>query len=461
MLTIAGRENSGYCDGVTRRDFLRIGGLALGGLTLPQLLSAEAQAGITRSHKAVIMIFLAGGPPHQDMFDLKPEAPAGIRGEYKPIPTNVPGLDICEYMPRLARMMDQFVVIRSLVGAADDHSAGQCLTGYQDRISKMQGGRPSLGAIVSRLQGPVHPDIPPFVGLSPRTGEVRWGNPGDPGYLGLSDAPFTPFRTEAQATGRRNNRLPSSDPGLTLDEKVIVPGRLSGRRSLLAELDLMRRSFDHDEAMQGMDSFTQRAFDVLGSRRVFDALDLSKEDPRLRQKYGIGDMRNEADGPPCCMDHFLMARRLVEAGARVVTISFGRWDTHGQNFRSCRVRIPKLDMALSSLIEDLHLRGLDKDVSVVVWGEFGRTPKINKDAGRDHWPPVNFALLAGGGMRTGQVIGATDKQAAYPKDRPVTFQEVFATLYHNLGIDPGAHVYDRSGRPMYLLDQQLPILEVI
>jgi len=461
MLTIAGRTQSGYCDGVTRRDFLRIGGLALGGLSLPQLLQAEAQAGVSRSHKAVIMIFLAGGPPHLDMFDLKPDAPTGIRGEYKPIATNVPGLDICEYMPRLARMMDKFTVIRSLVGAADDHSAGQCLTGYRDRISKAQGGRPSLGAIVSKLQGPVHPDIPPFIGLSPRTGEVRWGNPGDPGYLGLSHAPFTPFRTEAQANGRRNNRQPSSDAGLSLDEKVLVPERLAGRRSLLGQLDELRRTFDHDEAIQGMDSFTQRAFDVLSSRRVFEALDLTREDPRLRARYGVGDMRNEADGPPCCMDHFLMARRLVEAGARVVTISFGRWDTHGQNFRSCRTRIPKLDMALSTLVEDLHVRGLDKDVSVVVWGEFGRTPKINKDAGRDHWPPVNFALLAGGGMRTGQVIGSTDKQAGYPKDRPISFQDVFATLYHNLGIDPGAAVADRSGRPMHLLEEQQPIREVV
>ena len=242
---------------------------------------------------------------------------------------------------------------------------------------------------------------------------------------------------------------------------MITPERLAGRRSLLGQLDELRRTFDHDEAMQGMDSFTQRASTSSRSRRVFEALDLTKEDPRLRARYGVGDMRNEADGPPCCMDHFLMARRLVEAGARVVTISFGRWDTHGQNFRSCRTRIPKLDMALSTLVEDLHLRGLDKDVSVVVWGEFGRTPKINKDAGRDHWPPVNFALLAGGGMRTGQVIGSTDKQAAYAKDRPVSFQNVFATLYHNLGIDPAAAVADRSGRPMYLLDEQQPIREVV
>jgi hypothetical protein len=459
MFTLAGRARSGYCDGVTRRDFLKIGGLALGGMTLPQLLSAEAQAGITRSHKAVIMIFLAGGPPHQDMFDLKPGAPEAIRGEFRPIATNVPGLDICEHMPRLAGMMDRFALIRSLVGAGGDHSAGQCLTGYKDLVSKAQGGRPSLGAIVSQLQGPVHPDVPSFVGLSPRTGEARWGNPGNPGYLGLAHAPFTPFRAEGHDGG--NNKHLTSDAGFSLDEQAIAPKRLAGRRSLLGQLDALCRQFTHDDGILGMDSYTQRAFEVLSSRKIFDALDLTKEDPVLRARYGIGDMSNEDDGPPCCMDHFLMARRLVEAGARVVTLSFGRWDTHSENFSSNRTRIPKLDMALSALVDDLYDRGLDKDVSVVVWGEFGRTPRINKNACRDHWPAVNFTLMAGGGMRTGQVIGSTDKIAAYVRDRPVSFQNVFATLYHNLGIDPATAVSDRNGRPMYLLDDRQPIRELI
>jgi Protein of unknown function (DUF1501) len=428
-------------------------------MSLPQLLRAEDQSGITRSHKAVIMIFLAGGPPHQDMFDLKPDAPDGIRGEYRPIPTNVPGLDICEHMPRLAKMMDKFAVVRSVVGAGGDHSAGQCLTGYKDVVSRAQGGRPSLGAIVSRLQGPVHPDVPPFVGLSPRTGEARWGNPGEPGYLGLAHAPFTPFRTETKP--QRSVKQAPNDVGLSLDEKAITPQRLAGRRSLLGQVDDLWHKLHHDDVTVGMDSFTQRAFEVLSSRRVFEALDLSKEDPELRARYGIGDMSNEADGPPCCMDHFLMARRLVEAGARVVTISFGRWDTHSDNFETCKTRIPKLDMALSTLVDDLYDRGLDKDVSVVVWGEFGRTPRINKNAGRDHWPAVNFALLAGGGMRTGQVIGATDRVGAYVKERPVTFQNVFATLYHNLGIDSHTALSDRGGRPMYLLDEHQPIRELI
>jgi hypothetical protein len=457
MLSLFGPARTGYCDGVTRRDFLRIGGLALGGLSLPALLRAETRAGVHRSHKAVIMIFLAGGPPHQDMVDLKPDAPEGIRGEFRPIPTNVPGLDVCEYMPRLARMMDRFAVIRSIVGAGPDHSAGQCLTGYTDLVSKTQGGRPSLGSIVSSLKGPVHPDVPAFVGLSPRTGEPRWGNPGEPGYLGLAHAPFTPFRAEAGG----NRGVGAGESGMNLDASAVDAGRLAGRRSLLGQLDGFRRAFDNDDAIRGMDSFTQRAFEVLLSRRVYDALDVTKEDRRVRARYGIGDMTNEKDGPPCCMDHFLMARRLVEAGARVVTISFGRWDTHSENFSTNRTRIPKLDMALSALIDDLYSRGLERDVSVIVWGEFGRTPTVNKHAGRDHWPAVNFAMLAGGGMRTAQVIGATDRHGAYVSDRPVSFQNVFATLYRNLGIDPATAVSDRGGRPMALLDDREPIRELI
>jgi hypothetical protein len=445
MLSIVGRSRGRFCDGVSRRDVLRLGALAMGGLSMPQILEAEARAGVGSSTKSVIMVFLAGGPPHQDMFDLKMDAPAEIRGEYKPIATNLPGLDICEHMPRLATMMDKFVVIRSMVGAHPFHSAGQCLTGYTDTESRTAGGRPSLGSIVSHLQGPADPTVPAFVGLSPRTDEPRWGNPGEPGYLGMKHAPYTPFRSEV-----------GNPDAATLD-----PERLRGRMTLLDSLDQWRREAEADEGVAGMDAFSRRARDILTSRKLFDALDVTREDPRLRARYGVGDMENEDDGPPCCNDHFLMARRLVEAGVRCVTISFGRWDTHKYNFESNRVRIPKLDVALSALIEDLHARGLDKDVSVVVWGEFGRTPTINAKAGRDHWPAVSFTLLAGGGMRTGQLIGATDKTGSYVTNRPVTFQSVFATLYHNLGINHEVAVRDRNNRPMYLLDKCEPIREII
>jgi Protein of unknown function (DUF1501) len=444
MITINGSPHSGYCDGVSRRDFLKLGGLAMGGVSLPQILAAEAQAGVGRSHKAIIMVFLAGGPPHQDMLDLKMDAPAEIRGEFKPISTNVPGIDICEHMPRLAKIMDKITIIRSIVGCKDEHTAYHCVTGYPESVGRRQGGRPSIGSILAKLKGPVDPAVPPFVGLQPRMGEMRWANPGEPGYLGLAYAPYMPFRSET---------VKLSEQGITID-------RLNSRKSLLGDLDDLRRDLDSTGAIEGMDAFNRSAFEMLTSSKVLDALDVTKEDPRLRAKYGIGDMKNVDDGPPCCMDQFLMARRLVEAGARCVTLAFGRWDYHNNNFGQCRQRLPKLDMGLTALIEDLHMRGLDKDVSVVVWGEFGRDPKINKQAGREHWPRVSCAMLACGGMRTGQVIGSTDRDGASAKDRPVPVQSVFATLYEFLGIDQSTTVADRNGRPMYLLDEWDPIREL-
>jgi hypothetical protein len=445
MLTISGPKQRGFCDGVTRRDFLRIGALGLGGLALPDLLRAESQTGNGLGHKAVIMVFLAGGPPHQDMVDMKPDAPAEIRGEFNPIPTNVPGIDICEHLPRLAQMTDRLAILRTIVGARGEHAAVQCYTGYSDNESRLAGGRPSIGAILSKLQGPVRSDMPPFIGLSPRTQHVPWGDPGAPGYLGLKHAPFTPNGSDLE-----NMKL----QGVTLD-------RFGDRKSLLASFDHLRRDADADGSIDGMDSFQQRAFEILTSSRMVEALDFSREDPRIRDRYGIGDMKPIDDGPPCCMDHFLMARRLVEAGARCVTLSFGRWDYHNNNFGQCKERLPKLDMALSALLDDLYVRGLDKDVTVIVWGEFGRTPKINKDGGRDHWPPVSCAILAGGGLRTGQVIGQTNRLGEVPKDRPITFASVFATLYHNLGLDPATTLPNRSGRPMYLLDDREPVRELI
>ena len=288
-------------------------------------------------------------------------------------------------------------------------------------------------------------DVPPFVGLSPSTGHAPWGDPGYPGYLGLKHSPFTPNGADLE-----NMTL----KGVSLD-------RFDDRKALLRSFDQFRADADNTGAVEGMDAFNQRAFEILTSSRLVEALDVSREDPRLRARYGIGDMKPIDDGPPCCMDHFLVARRLVEAGARCVTLSFGRWDYHGNNFGQCRERLPKLDMALSALIDDLEARGMLDDVSIVVWGEFGRTPKINKDGGRDHWPAVSCALLAGGGMRTGQVIGSTNRLGEVPQDRPVTFQSVFATLYHNLGIDPATTLPNHSGRPMYLLDEREPVTELI
>jgi hypothetical protein len=244
--------------------------------------------------------------------------------------------------------------------------------------------------------------------------------------------------------------------GITVD-------RLADRRQLLASFDRFRRDVDASGSMAGLDSFTEQAFGVLTSSRLLQALDVSKEDPRLRERYGKGDAKVHGDAAPMLNEQFLIARRLVEAGARAVTVAYGFWDYHGNNFKNARADLPLLDQALHALITDLHERNLHQDVSVVVWGEFCRTPTINKYAGRDHWPRVSNALLAGGGMRVGQIIGATDRLGGEPSERPVTFGEVFATLYHNLGIDVNkVTVADLSGRPTFLVPEgALPMRELV
>ena len=436
MLTIYGSKQR-FCDGISRRNFLKVGALGLGGLTLPQLLEAEAQSGVRRSHKAVIMIFLPGGPSHQDIFDLKMDAPSEIRGEFKPISTNVPGIQICEHLPLLAKMMDKLVLIRSLIGAEDRHDAVTCLTGRHPRRAPV-GGWPCLGSVLSKLSGPVDRSIPPFVGLAPKMGHMEWADNGSPGFLGVAHAPFQPNK----GSGKDDMVL----NGITLD-------RLADRKALLSNFDKFRRDIDGSGMMEGLDAFNERAFGILTSSKLLDALDLEKEDQKVRARYGKGDPKNRDDGGPKLMEHMLVARRLVEAGARCVTLAFSRWDHHGDNFGALRQDLPLLDQGVSALVEDLHQRGLDKDVSVIVWGEFGRTPTINKDAGRDHWSRVSCGLLAGGGMKTGQVIGATDRLGGEATDRPVQFGDVFATLYHNLGIDVSkVTVTDLGGRPQYLVD---------
>ena len=369
MLTILGDHQAGhYCDGVSRRTFLKIGGLAMGGLSMPQLLRAESQIGKKQPHKAVIMIFLAGGPPHQDMWDLKPEAPAEIRGEFMPIRTNVRGIEICELFPQMAKMMDKFAVIRSIVGSHGGHAAHECLTGRHPGKAP-PGGWPCLGSMVSYLQGPVDVAIPPTIGLSPRTGHWPWGYNGESGYLPPAHTPFTP------SGDRVKNDMVLK--GVSLD-------RLRDRRSLLKSFDRFRRGIDTSGLMEGFDASQKQAFGILTSSRLADAFDLEKEDPRLRDRYGRGSSKNVNDGAPPWLDQFLLARRLVEAGARCVTLAFSRWDWHGNNFERARKDIPMLDQGVTALVQDLHDRGLEQDVSVLVWGEFGRTPKINKRAGRDH-----------------------------------------------------------------------------
>ncbi len=448
MITISSSDSGRFCDGIKRRDFLRIGGLALGGASLPEILAGQSISPTSiSSAKSVIMIYLPGGPSHQDMFDLKPDAPSEVRGEFKPISTNVDGIQISEHLPLLAKRMDRCTIIRSMSDCEERHDAFQCLTGKSSK-NQPSGGWPSFGSTVSCIQGNKNDSVPPFVGLSGKMGHMPWARNGEPGYLGVKYSPFEPNKGGSAAD-------------MTLDGMSLE--RLLDRQQLLTSFDKFRRDADAAGSMNGIDAFNKQAFGVLTSSKLLEALDVSREDKRILERYGKGDAKNRDDGGNKLMTHFLAARRLVEAGARVVTVSFSRWDHHGKNFDALRQDLPMLDQGLTALLDDLRDRGLEKDVAVVVWGEFGRTPIINKDGGRDHWPRVSCALLAGGNMQHGQVIGATDRLAGEAIERPVKFAEVFSTLYHHMGINTMEHTLnDLSGRPQYLVDPGvMPIKELI
>ncbi|MBI5758211.1 MAG: DUF1501 domain-containing protein [Planctomycetales bacterium] len=458
MLTVLGQPDSQqFCDGLSRRNFLKIGALGLGAMSLPQLLAAEAHAGITKSKKSVIMIYLVGGPPHQDLFDLKPEAPSDIAGPWRPIATNLPGFEIGELLPRMAQMMDKFTVIRSLVGAQAEHDATQCYTGRPPRGLVPAGGWPQFGSVVSKLQGASHVAVPPFVSLCYTCTHGPYNEPGA-GFLGMAQTPLRPLG------GTRDDMVLN---GVTLE-------RLGNRHQLLTSVDRFRREADRTGAMDGLDVFTEQAMGLLTSSRLAEALDLSKEDPRTVARYGTGNptIMMDGNGAPRVPQSLLMARRLIEAGVRVVTLNYSKWDWHGGRNAEGRANnsifvreqedFPIFDQAMTALVEDLHARGLAEDTAVVVWGEFGRTPIISKQVGRDHWPRVACALLAGGGMTMGQAIGSTDRFAGEATSRPVTFPEVFATLYHHLGIDPASTITDLHGRPQYLVDTNVkPIRELV
>jgi hypothetical protein len=455
MLTIFGKPHAqgGFSDGVSRRDFLTIGGSLLGGLTLPNILRAETEQNRGTQHRAIINVYLPGGPPHLDMWDPKPDAPREIRGEFSPIRTNVPGIDIAEVFPRMAQMADKFAFVRSLSDSNGDHDAYQCMTGRRRNPAEMNYW-PMMGSWVAKLQGPANPAVPPNLSLMYPTGERRWGDPYTGGFLGMGYNPFQMMgnRAYAQSSNMTLN-------GVTLD-------RLNDRVSLRRSFDTINRQLDTRGTMDGIDAFNQQALGILTSSRMAEALDISKEDPRVLARYGYDDPEFQRDGAPRMVRNFCIARRLVEAGARVVTLNFSRWDWHGgdgMNFPEGRKNSPLLDCALSALVSDLHVRGLDQDVSVVCWGEFGRTPRINNNNSRDHWPQANGCVLAGGGMRTGQVIGSTNRLGEVPHTRPIKFQEVFATLYHNVGLNLSqTRVFDPNGRPQYLVEPGIePIRELV
>ncbi|WP_029630317.1 DUF1501 domain-containing protein [Zavarzinella formosa] len=436
MLNVLGPA-SRFCDHVSRRNFLQVGAWSLGGLTLPGLMKAEAAAK-TRSHKSIIVVYLSGGLSHQDTFDLKPNAPAEVRGEFKPINTNVPGIQVGELLPMMSRCADKMTLVRSIVGLADEHSSWQNMCGVGMDTAKRE-QKPHFGCVVAKTQGAVDPLIPPFVDLFPTMQHKPYNSP-HTGKLGRSAAAV---KVDGDEVSVMKNLSVSAD-------------QLQDRKSLLAMMDQARRSADQS----GMtETFHSKAFDVLTSSKLVDALDVSKESMAVRERYGRGSNKHLGDGAPMWNDQLLMARRLVEAGARVVTVAYGFWDTHGQNFRHLKQHMPLFDRGISALIEDIYSRGLDEEVTVLVWGEFGRTPKINKDAGRDHWARVNGAIFAGGGMKVGQVIGSTDSVAAVAKDDPIPYPNVLATAYHALGMDPHAMVYDIANRPTPILPSSTQIIQ--
>jgi hypothetical protein len=426
MFTIWGAKQR-FCDGMSRRNFLKIGAFGAG-LSLAEMMRLRATAGsaVPTSTKSAIMIYLPGGPSHIDMYDLKPDAPVEFRGEFKPIQTNVPGVSICELFPRQAQMWDKLACIRSLV-AAPEHSDHETSTGYSEAVNRLA-NHPSVGAVISKLRG-TNGDIPPFVSLRGQSGGL------EPGYLGVAHRAFAP-----SGPGIDNLRLGN---GMTMN-------RLEDRKQLLASFDTARRDMDASGTMKGLDSFNARAFDMVASGTVRKALDLTREEPRARDRYkGV--------------EQFLMARRLVEAGVGCVTLSIGGWDTHSENFKSLRRQLPEVDRGVANLIQDLHDRGMEKDVVTVMWGEFGRTPKIGDSTpdGRGHWPPVMAALIAGGGLKMGQAIGTSSARGEYPKDRPYRVSQVLSNIYQALGIDPSMTFPSGSGRPMYVLDDRDPVSELV
>ena len=452
MLELVGSKSK-LCDGVTRRSFLNVGSLALGGISLPQLLRADELSGNKTKHKSVIMIFLPGGPSHLDIWDPKPDAPAEIRGEFQPIQTSIPGYHMCEHMPGLAQNLDRFTIIRSLVGAKNEHASELCLSGFGYQDSKVR-NQPSLGSAVSYLQGPVDQAMPPFVSMVYHTNN-NWRDPGRAGFVGSAHKPFQP------------NEEGKADMVLQMSRN-----RLNNRSQLLQSVDRLKRAVEVSDVMQSVDSYTEQALHMLTSSRLLEALDISKESPETIARYGKGNQDAVDDGSPMNNEDFLIARRLVEAGARCVSVSFGRWDTHScrkagdlaykNNFAQLREYLPRLEQCLLALTQDLKERGLEEDVAVVVWGEMGRTPRVNANGGRDHWPAVSGCILAGGGFNHGQVLGSTTRLAEQAKDRPIHYQNVFATLYQHLGIDVAkVKIPDFNGRPQYLLEHRDAITELV
>jgi hypothetical protein len=431
--------------GTSRRGFLRIGSLGLGGigmgvLSLPDLLRLRALGAAADTRKSVILIWQAGGPSHLDTYDLKPLAPAEFRGEFRPIGTNVTGVHISEHLPRQSRIMDKLAIVRSGCHTNAGHGMGSqwMLTGWEPTIEVSDNIYPSIGSVVSRMKGPNQAGMPAYVNLPRPLGL------GKAAYLGASYNPFSP------------DSDPNSDSfqvrNLKLNGRVDL-ARLDRREGLLRELDGIRRDVDTKGDIRGIDAFYRDALEMVTNDKAQKAFDVKSEPATLRDEYGRNDL-----GQSC-----LLARRLVEAGVTFVAVQAGGgWDTHGDNFKQLKESLlPKYDRAVAALVTDLHDRGLQNDVLVMAMGEFGRTPRINSGAGRDHWPQAMSVLFAGGGLRMGQVIGSTNDKAEFPTTKPATPGCLLSTMYHVLGIDHRHVFHDQANRPLPILNEGQPIEDLI
>ncbi len=444
-----------------RRTFLKYGLLGMAGLSLSELLRFEASAAAagkpTARHKSVIILWMRGGPSQHETWDPKPEAPIEYRGEFGAMSTKVPGIQICDLLPMSARIMDKWSIIRSLHHTDAGHATGDqiCFTGYpagKDAPGDGPGNvMPSCGSIVARQLQQQNPKLPAYViipKMMPGTGSA---------YLGRG---CDPFETNADPANDGPFHMPNFSP-----PQGISWQRMEGRRALLDGFDHLRRAVDNSGQMEAMDQFNQRAWDILSGKEAREAFDLDAEPRALRERYGfIPEFK--APTPDRCdvpawSQRMLLARRLVEAGVRLVTVDLRWWDTHVQGFETMREGfLPRWDRAYSALIEDLEQRGLLESTMVIAWGEFGRTPKVNANAGRDHWPNVFSAALAGGGIRGGRVVGSSDDKGGEPASSPKTPQDVLATMYRHLGVDLTAQYNDHSGRPHPVLSSGSPVEEL-
>ncbi len=447
-------EFRGLLREIDRRSFLRSGMLGAAGLSLSGLLRLEAQeAKPAKRLNSVIILWMRGGPSQHETWDPKPDAPPEVRGAFGAIPTSVPGIRICDLLPLSARIMHKWSIIRSLHHGDAGHSSGDqiCFTGYPAGTSPDVNVAPSCGSVVARQLQHENPKLPAYV-MIPRM------VPGtDAAYLGPA---FRPFETQADPA----NAGPFQVPNLQAPQGISV-SRLGDRKELLKSIDRVRRSVDSSGMMEAMDHFNQKAWDIVTGPEAREAFNLDAEPAAVRERYGFmaafDPQATDRCGAPAWSQRFLLARRLVEAGVRLVTVDCRWWDTHFEGVDSMRRGfLPRWDQAYSALVEDLDRRGLLKTTMVLGWGEFGRTPKMNERAGRDHWPHVFSAALAGGGIQGGRAVGSSDDKGGYPRENPKTPQDVLATVYRHLGVDVHAEYPDHGGRPRPVLPSGKPVNEL-